>query len=117
MRSTCKLNSQPTLTNFINLNGRQYPEDARICFVLDHMIVIKSTEVRSRVGSQIKMQCMGTINCSAYSSGVKHHKSPRMPVDLHEKHIRLIYSLMGRYSTFVEDLLEHLRVHFKFFCG
>ena len=78
MRSTCKLNSQPTLTNFINLNGRQYPEDARICFVLDHMIVIKSTEVRSRVGSQIKMQCMGTINCSAYSSGVKHHKSPQI---------------------------------------
>ena len=45
MRTTCKLNSQPTLTNFINLNGRQYPEDARICFVPDPMIVIKSTEV------------------------------------------------------------------------
>ena len=44
-RSTCKLNSQPTLTNFINLNGRQYPKDARICFVPDPMIVIKSTEV------------------------------------------------------------------------
>ena len=97
-RSTCKLNSQPTLTNFINLNAHQYPEDACICFVPDPMIVIKSTEVRSRVGSQIEIQCMGIINCSAYSSGVKHHQSPRMPQDLHEKHIRLIYSLMGRYS-------------------
>ena len=45
------------------------------------------------------MQCTGTINCSAYSSGVKHHQSPQMPEDLREKCIRLIYSLMGRYST------------------
>ena len=44
-RTTCKLNSQPTLTNFINLNGCQYPKDACICFVPDPMIVIKSTEV------------------------------------------------------------------------
>ena len=42
---------------------------------------------------------MGTINCSAYSSGVKRHQSPRMPEDLREKCIRLIYSLTGRYST------------------
>ena len=45
------------------------------------------------------MQCTGTINCSAYSSGVKHHQSPQMPEDLCEKCIRLIYSLTGRYST------------------
>ena len=96
--STCKLNSQQTLTNFININGRQYPEDARICFVPDPMIVIKSTEVRLRVGSQIKVQCMGTINCSKYSSGVKRHITARMPEDMREKRIRLIHSLTGRYS-------------------
>ena len=45
------------------------------------------------------MQCTGTINCSTYSSGVKRHQSPRMPEDLREKRIRLIYSLTGRYST------------------
>ena len=45
MTTTCKLNSQQTLTNFININGGQYPKDARICFVPDPMIVIKSTEV------------------------------------------------------------------------
>ena len=45
---------------------------------------IKSTEVRLRVGSQIKVQCMGTINCSKYSSGVKRHITPRMPEDMHE---------------------------------
>ena len=51
------------------------------------------------MGSQIEMQCTGSINCSAYSSGVKWHHSPRMPEDLHEKCIHLIHSLMGRYST------------------
>ena len=56
--TTCKLNTQQTLTNFININGRQYPKDACICFVPDPMIVIKSTEVRLRVGSQIKVQCV-----------------------------------------------------------
>ena len=96
--TTCKLNSQQTLTNFININGRQYPKDARICFVPDPMIVIKSTEVRLRVGSQIKVQCTGTINCSKYSSGVKCHITPRMPEDMREKCIRLIHSLTGRYS-------------------
>ena len=96
--STCKLNSQQTLTNFINMNGRQYPKDARICFVPDPMIVIKSTEVRLRVGSQIKVQSTGTINCSKYSSGVKRHITPRMPEDMREKRIRLIHSLTGRYS-------------------
>ena len=96
--STCKLNSQQTLTNFININGRQYPEDARICFVLDPMIVIKSTEVRLRVGSKIKVQCTGSINCSKYSSGVKCHITPQMPEDMREKCIRLIHSLTGRYS-------------------
>ena len=98
MTSTCKLNSQQTLTNFININGRQYPKDARICFVPDPMIVIKSTEVRLRVGSQIKVQCTGTINCSKYSSGVKRHITPQMPEDMREKRIRLIHSLTGRYS-------------------
>ena len=44
------------------------------------------------------MQCIGTINCSAYSSGIKRHQSPQMPEDPREKCIRLIYSLMGRYS-------------------
>ena len=34
--STCKLNSQQT-SNFINMNGRQYPKDGRICFVPDPM--------------------------------------------------------------------------------
>ena len=98
MTSTCKLNSQQTLTNFININGCQYPKDARICFVPDPMIVIKSTEVRLRVESQIKVQCTGTINCSKYSSGVKRHITPQMPEDMREKCIRLIHSLMGRYS-------------------
>ena len=96
--STCKLNSQQTLSNFININGRQYLKDACICFVPDPMIVIKSMEVRLRVGSQIKMQCTGTINCSKYSSGVKRHITPRMPEDMREKRIRLIHSLTGRYS-------------------
>ena len=98
MTSTCKLNSQQTLTNFININGRQYPKDARIWLVPDPMIVIKSTEVRLRVGSQIKVQCMGTINCSKYSSAVKCRITPRMPEDMREKRIRLIHSLTGRYS-------------------
>ena len=87
MTSTCKLNSQQTLTNFININGRQHPKDAHICFVLDPMIVIKSMEVRLKVGSQIKMQCTGTLNCSKYSSGVKCHITPWMPEDMREKHI------------------------------
>ena len=50
------------------------------------------------MGSQIKVQCTGTINCSKYSSGVKRHITPRMPEDMREKRIRLIHSLTGRYS-------------------
>ena len=50
------------------------------------------------MGSQIKVQCMGNINCSKYSSSAKRHITPRMPEDMREKHIRLIHSLTGRYS-------------------
>ena len=97
-RSACKMNRQQTLNNFVNLNGREYPENASISFQCDPITVIKSTEVRGRVGSEIKMQCMGNINCSEYPSGVKWHHSPwmtkdmcekqnkRRPEDMHEKH-------------------------------
>ena len=96
-RSACKMNHQQTLNNFVNLNGREYPENASISFQRDPITVIKSTEVRGRVGSEIKMQCMGNINCSEYPSGVKRHHSPwmtqdkcekrnkRRPEDMHEK--------------------------------
>ena len=50
------------------------------------------------MGSKIKVQCTGSINCSKYSSGVKRHITPQMSEDMREKCIRLIHSLTGRYS-------------------
>ena len=44
-QSICKINSQQTLTNFLNRNGHQYPQDASISFVRDPMIVMKHTDV------------------------------------------------------------------------
>ena len=79
------MNCQQTLNNFVNLNGREYPENASISFQWDPITVIKSTEVRGRVGSEIKMQCMGNVNCSEYPSDLKRHNSPWMTQDKSEK--------------------------------
>ena len=109
-RSACKMNRQQTLNNFVNLNGREFPTNASISFQRDPITVIKSTEVQGRVGSEIKMKCMGSINCSEYPIAVKRHHSPWMtkdmcakrnkprPEDMNEKRIRLIHSLTDKYT-------------------